>query len=137
MSDQQGDLQNVSVLVIEDEFHTRRLIVEMLKRLGVGLIFQAADGGAGLEDTVKLQPSLVICDIHMEPVSGLDYLTQLRQHDNPGLRRTPVLFVTVERNPKTVMAAKWLSVDGYLVKPISLKDLNIRIRAALARRNRG
>jgi DNA-binding response OmpR family regulator len=48
-----------------------------------------------------------------------------------------VLFVTVERNPKTVMAAKWLSVDGYLVKPISLKDLNIRIRAALARRNRG
>lgn len=129
-----AEFDDVSVLVIEDEQHARRLIVQMLRQIGVGAIYEATEGESGFRETIRIRPTMVICDIYMEPVNGLDYLVKLRGFKIPEVRRTPVVFLTVDGSEQTEIQARRLMVDGYLVKPVLQRDMEGRIRAAVARR---
>ncbi len=126
------DFEHLKVLVVEDEPHTRRLILQILRQVGVTNLHEADEGGSGFRETVRIRPDVVICDIMMEPVDGLEYLSQLRAFRIPDIARTPVIFLTGDAQQQTVFAAKRLSVDGYLVKPVSPKDVEARIRSVLS-----
>ena len=126
------DFEELKVLVVEDDIHTRRLILQILRGIGVGKLYEAEEGGSGFRETVRVRPDVVICDINMEPVDGLAYLSQVRAFRIPDIATTPVIFLTGDALQQTVVAAKRLSVDGYLVKPVSPKDVKARIGSVLA-----
>jgi len=73
----------------------------------------------------------VLCDIHMKPVNGLQFLKSLREAKIPAIAKTPVVFLTSDSQTDTVLLAKEQLVDGYLVKPVSLAQLKRKIDSVL------
>lgn len=131
MSDVQGRYEKIRILVVEDEAFTRSMIVKLLRQLGFTLIVEAADGESGFKEFVRTRPLLVLCDIHMQPLDGLGFLAKLRGLSNPSMAGAPVIFLTADKQQQTVMAARDLQVDGYLVKPVSLAALKQRLDAVM------
>ena len=124
-------LDSASVLIIEDEGHIRSIIRQILHRTGVRSIYEAEEGGQGLMETLRVKPTVVLCDIHMKPVNGLTYLANLRKVKVGEVARTPVIFLTADSERDTVLLAKDLRVDGYLVKPVSVNDVKKQLMRAL------
>lgn len=125
------DLESLSVLVIEDEQHVRRLVSQILYRIGIRHVYEADEGGVGLMETLRIKPKVVLCDIHMKPVNGLTYLSNLRKVKVGEVASTPVVFLTADAERDTVLLAKDLRVDGYLVKPVSVNDVKKQISRVL------
>lgn len=125
---------NLKVLVIEDEPNTRRLIIQLLKQVGIKNVYEANDGRAAFMETVRIQPHVVLCDIHMRPMGGLDYLAKIREMD--ALKGLPVIMLTADGSQDSVMTAMKHQIAGYLVKPVSAATLKKRILMALAQPGR-
>jgi two-component system, chemotaxis family, chemotaxis protein CheY len=122
---------DLRVVVIEDEVYTRTIIVRGLRQLGIVKVHEAKEGGEGLKVVATVRPNLILCDVHMEPVGGLRFLEDLRKLPVPAIAAIPVVFLTADSEEGTVLAARNLRVDGYLVKPISITQLRKRIEAVL------
>ena len=121
----------ITVLVVEDEPNTRLLIKRLLLQIGISSVVDAADGKAGLDEVLRTKPTIILCDVHMEPVDGRQFLKTLRGLKMRQLALTPVIFLTADAQSDTVLFAKEHHVNGYLVKPVSLTDLKTRIDAVL------
>lgn len=128
---QSNPYEQVRVLVLEDEDHIRRIICRLLRQIGFRLIHDAANGADGFKELLRVKPQVILCDIHMEPIDGLTFLRKLRGLGKPEFTRIPVIFLTADAQRETVVEAKDLRVDGYLVKPVSPKQLKERIDAVL------
>lgn len=128
-------LAKIRILVIEDEDFTRQMICGLLRQLGFRLINEAADGEAGFKELVRTKPLLVLCDVHMQPLDGLGFLAKLRGLSNAVLADTPVIFLTADKQQETVLTAKKLQADGYIVKPVSLQILKQRLDLLMQKRS--
>ncbi len=129
------DLSNLTVLVVDDQDFVRAIIVQLLRRLGVRRVLEKGDGAAALELLEYRKPDLILCDIKMTPVDGLQFLRDVRGGlggQNPDV---PVIFLTSASDSETVQAAVDNEVDGYLVKPVSAEDLRKKITSVMAKRN--
>lgn len=124
-------LDRLRVLVIEDQPYMRQLLRQTLERLGVPNVYEAEDGGTGLKVTIRMRPNIVFCDIHMEPVDGHQYLSQLREFRNAEIANTPVIFLTSDAEENTVIKSKRSAVNGYIVKPTSAAKLKDNINRLL------
>lgn len=123
--------EGITVLVIDDMQSMRLLIKRLLLQIGISSVVDAADGKAGLDEVIRTAPTIILCDVHMEPVDGLQFLKTLRSLKERSLALTPVILLTSDTQRDTVLFAKEHRVNGYLVKPVSLKDLKARIDAVL------
>jgi two-component system chemotaxis response regulator CheY len=119
----------LSILVVEDETHTRTIIKSLLRQLGIRTIVEAANGRDGLIEVEREEPHLVLCDVHMKPIDGREFLKTLRGLPNATIKDTPVVFLTADANRDTVLFAKEHAISGYLVKPPSAATLKARIDA--------
>ena len=127
MSDLRPLYEKTRFLIVEDERYTREIIIGLLHQLGARLIHEAPDGNAGFIEFMRVKPAIVLCDVHMQPVDGLQFLTLVRELTYANLARTPVIFLTADKQQETVVSAKKLQVDGYLVKPVSFAALKTRL----------
>ncbi|MBL6597581.1 MAG: response regulator [Alphaproteobacteria bacterium] len=125
------NIEDVRILVIEDEEFIRTIIFQILSKLRVSKISEAVDGGEGFRKTMLMKPDLIFCDIHMEPVNGIQFLTKLRSFNKPEIANTPVVFLTSDTQESNVMKAKKLKVSGYMVKPVSVNDFKKQITRIL------
>jgi two-component system chemotaxis response regulator CheY len=123
MTEPKVTLERLRVLLVEDQPYMRQIIRQTLERLGVHNVYEAEDGGEALKMTVRLRPDIVLCDVHMEPVNGVDYLAKLRAFKNAEIAQTPVVFLTADAGETTVMQGKKNRVNGYIVKPTSAGKL--------------
>ncbi len=130
----ESPLAKIRILVIEDEDFTRQMICGLLRQLGFRLIMEASDGESGFRELVRTKPLLVLCDVHMQPLDGLGFLAKLRGLSNPALAEMPVIFLTADKQQETVLTAKRLQVDGYIVKPVSIQILKQRLDALMQKR---
>lgn len=126
--------EELKVLIVEDEFFIRSTIRNQLRQLGIRNIFEAADGSSGFEALQSSRPDVVLCDVHMTPKNGLEFLLMVRTSPDRTFAQTPVVFLTADSQKDTVMFAKEHAIDGYLVKPVSTKALKDRIDVILAKR---
>jgi two-component system chemotaxis response regulator CheY len=124
--------EDYSVLVVDDESFTRQIVRNLLTQIGVRRIHEAPDGKAGLLELLRVKPSLVLCDIHMKPVDGRQFLKTVRETKVARVAATPVIFLTADCLPDTVKFAKEHNANGYLVKPVSLAQLKQRVDAVIA-----
>ena len=119
--------ETVTVLIVEDEETTRMLLRGMLRQIGIFSTAEAADGKAGLSEMVRTRPNLVLCDIHMEPMGGREFLKMVRGSKIDWVRTMPVIFLTADAKPETVAMARELKANAYLVKPVDIVALKDRI----------
>ena len=121
----------VKVLVLEDEAYIRQIIRRLLRQIGFKLITEVEDGTEGFREMLRVNPDVILCDIHMTPIDGMTFLRKLRQINHETIAKVPLIFLTADAELNTVMSAKELRVDGYLTKPVSVKALKERLDAVL------
>lgn len=126
--------EQYGILVIEDQPFVRRTIVQILMQIGFKTIAEAGDGETGMAECLRTNPDVVVCDIDMKPVSGLDFLARLRTSTEVGNNRTPVVFLTNHTESEVVKKAMALGVNGFVVKPPSFGALKERVDRLLAAR---
>jgi two-component system chemotaxis response regulator CheY len=123
------DREALKILIIDDDSFMRRTIKAMLRGVGRFLVSEADDGDTGLQEVVRFKPDLVLCDIHMPRMDGLHFVEHLRSHQDQSLRAIPVVILTVEAAQETILGASRLRVSGYLLKPVSAKQIAARVGA--------
>ena len=121
------------ILIIDDQAFMRWTIRQLLGEIGVTDVHEAADAKTGYEQTVRLRPDAVLCDIHMPGEDGLSFVTALRTLASDSIARTPVIMLTADKSGSAVATAKELEVAGYLVKPVSLNAIKKALDRVLPR----
>jgi CheY-like chemotaxis protein len=119
------------VLVVDDDEVMRTFIVNSLRRLGIQSIETAADGASALRTMVKFKPNLVLTDIHMQPLDGIEFVQQLRKHPNPIINEMKVIFMSADTSTATLQEAMPLGTYGYIIKPPRLDTLKAKVELAL------
>ncbi|CAN5215297.1 hypothetical protein BH09PSE1_BH09PSE1_09600 [soil metagenome] len=114
------------IFVVEDDALLRDAVDLILSDAGYAVGFTGAGRGA-VEVIAAFRPDLVLLDIRLPDVSGLDVLTALRKAGH----RYPVVMMTADSRPETVRDVMALGGDGYLVKPLEAADLVSRVQRAL------
>lgn len=120
------------ILVVDDEVVMRTFVVNSLRRLGIQTIEQCADGASALTVVNSFKPDLVLTDIHMEPMGGLEFVRQLRALPNAALRNTRVIFMSADASTGTLEEALPLGSFGYIVKPPRPETLKSKLELALS-----
>jgi CheY-like chemotaxis protein len=124
-------LEDAKVLLIDDDEVMRMYVVNLLRRLGVTQIAEAGDGDTGLAMVANFRPDIVLSDIHMAPMNGLEFVKHLRQHRVIDLRKTPVLIMSADNKSQTLNETVPLGIAGYIVKPPSVSALKVKLEHAL------
>jgi len=123
---------NAPLLMIEDDSRLAQMVVEYLGQSGFE-VTHASNGEAGLEQLQLIQPQLVILDLMMPGIDGLEVCRRIRSM--PGeAARVPVLMLTAKGDPMDRIIGLELGADDYLPKPFEPRELLARVRAVLRRR---
>lgn len=125
------DIKSARVVVVDDEDIMRTFILNSLRRLGILDLYAFADGATALREVIRLKPDLILTDIHMQPVGGIEFVRQLRALPHNQLSSTKVIFLSADSSMGTVGEAMPLGVSGYIVKPPALNALATKIENAL------
>lgn len=121
------------ILVIEDENDIRQLLRFNLEREGFAVL-EAADGLGGLHMATSELPDLVVLDLMLPGMDGCDVCRRLKAQ--PVTAAIPVLMLTARGEEVDRIVGLTLGADDYVVKPFSVRELVLRIRAILRRGNR-
>ena len=122
-----------TVLIVDDEPDLVELLAYTLTAEGFRVL-TAADGAEGLTVAEAERPDLVVLDIMMPRMDGVELTERLRE--NAQLRLTPILMLTARSGEGDEIAGLEAGADDYLTKPVSPKRLASRIRALLRRGER-
>ncbi len=112
---------NMKVLVVDDMASMRRILKNVLKKIGFKNIFEADDGFAALEELEKNKIDLIISDWNMPQKTGIELLKDIR--DSEKYKATPFLMVTAEGQKQNVIEAVQAGVSQYVVKPFTPEQI--------------
>ncbi len=116
------------ILIVEDDRHIVTLVRYVLEREGYQ-VQVARDGVEGLEVAREFRPDLVVLDLNMPRMDGVEMCRRLKAEQNP-----LVIFLTVHTEREAMARGYRAGADDYMVKPFELEDLMVRIKALLERR---
>lgn len=125
------------VLVAEDNEHCRRLVVAVLKAMGVRVIHEVASAKEALQALGERPYDALITDQNMPGCSGLDLILAVRRSSNLRLRRMPAMLLTGEATRDLVISAKMAGVDQFCVKPLVPQAFARKVSALLMKRMDG
>jgi two-component system chemotaxis response regulator CheY len=117
---------NIDILIVEDNDNMRKLMVTILHNLGFKKVKDAGNGKIAWDMLQENSCDLVISDLMMPEMDGLELLQKIRTSDE-ALKNTPVLMVTASDQKSDIMHASKLKIDGYIMKPINVKILLSKI----------
>jgi two-component system chemotaxis response regulator CheY len=109
------------ILVVEDSPMTRSLIISSLEEVGDFTIIEAANGFQALRKLPEVSPDLVITDINMPDINGLEVVRFVKHSEN--FKHIPVIIVTTEGRDVDKERGLSLGADRYLVKPFEPAQL--------------
>jgi len=116
------------VLVIEDDEHIWKLIEYRLKKEKYDLIW-ASDGLKALEILETIKPDLIISDIMVPYMDGIQILKKIKADDE--LKNIPVIMLTSKAQEKDIIIGLELGAQDYMSKPFSPAELILRVNKAL------
>ncbi|MBB6048446.1 response regulator transcription factor [Armatimonas rosea] len=119
------------VLVIEDDPHLQQVLADQLRQQD-WTVSTSATGQGGLDSFAKVSPDIVLLDIGLGDMNGLQVCQALRQQST-----VPIILVTAADTPQMKITALELGADDYLTKPFYLGELLARMRAVLRRTQKG
>jgi DNA-binding response OmpR family regulator len=127
----QGDTRESNILVVDDEDVVRDVVVRYLEHEGMQTV-QAADGEEARRIVELNPPDLVILDVMVPKVNGLDLCSWIRERSD-----IPVILLTARGEESDRITGLELGADDYVVKPFSPRELVIRVKAILRRTESG
>lgn len=115
------------ILVVDDFSTMRRIVINILHRLGYQNVVEAENGADALKKLKEEKFELVISDWNMPTMTGLELLQAVRSDDS--LKDTPFLMVTAEGRKENILAAVKSGANNYVVKPFNQATLEEKINA--------
>jgi two-component system chemotaxis response regulator CheY len=125
-------MSEMRVLIVDDSSVMRKIVERSLRQAGLDpmLVFEAGSGTDGLEVLQRESVHLILSDINMPSMDGLEFLRQLRaQNLAPGV---PVVMITTESSEEHVKQAILAGAQGYIRKPFTAEQVKERVLPLLA-----
>ena len=123
----------LKILIADDNRYTRLLLAEILGAVGVRRIYEAADGAEGLKRMADHPVDVVITDLSMEPMDGIDFVRLLRTSPDSPNQFAPVIMVTGHSTLTRVREARDAGVSEFLAKPFNARAVIQRLHWAIER----
>jgi len=108
------------ILVVEDNQDSRELVIKVLKSRGY-LIMEAADGEAALRKIGEEKPDLILMDISLPKIDGYEVTRRLKEQES--FKDIPIIALTAHAMKGDREKALQAGCDGYIPKPISVREL--------------
>jgi len=124
-------VNRATILVIDDEPQIRRVLRSTLSSQGY-VITDAKTGEEGIEVARKTKPDLVLLDVNMPGMGGIETCREIRRGSS-----APIIMLTVRNAERDKVVALDAGADDYVVKPFGIEELLARIRASLRRHAQG
>jgi YesN/AraC family two-component response regulator len=124
--------RSIKVLIVDDEYYSRKVIRALLAAIGVENIFEAENGPGGLEALRTVAPDVVLVDWEMPGLDGAGFVKAVRSPGNFPMPNIPIIMLTGHAERWRVVEAVRLGVNEYLLKPVSSQTLLDRLVSTLA-----
>ena len=122
-------MSSVRVLVVEDFAPFRQFVCSTLGKLpGLQVVGEVSDGREAVQNAERLQPDLILLDIGLPGLNGIEAARQIRKVSP----ESKIIFVSQESSAEVVKEALSLGASGYIVKPRAANDLVAAVEAVLA-----
>jgi two-component system chemotaxis response regulator CheY len=126
-------IKSTKILIVDDEYYTRKVIRTLLLSVGVSNIHDASDGASGLDAIRALAPDLVILDWEMPGMDGAEFVRRVRSPNSFPHPGVPIIMLTGHGERGRVLEAVRLGVHEFLLKPVSSKALLARMVSVLSK----
>ncbi len=117
----------LKILLVDDNHHMRVLLGEILKAVGVRQIYEASDGAQGLQMMRNHSIDIVMTDLSMQPLDGIDFVRLLRRSPDSPNQMCPVIMITGHSTMARVQEARSAGVNEFLAKPLTARGVIERI----------
>jgi len=117
----------LKALIVEDNVHMRTLLRSLLMALGLKQVFEAADGEDAFVIMRERKPDLILTDLSMKPMDGIDFAREVRMSKSSPNPYIPIIMVTGHTERHRIEAARDAGVTEVLAKPITAANLFQRI----------
>ena len=121
---------SLSVLVVDDHEGTAALMAALVQKVGFEAVDYAVDGVTALAMMEDKDYALVISDLNMEPLNGLQLLRQLRSRWR--YRNVRFIMTTLDMRAHNVVEAKKAGADSYILKPFTPQQLRSKVKEVLS-----
>lgn len=120
-------LDGLSVLIVDDNQNMRRLLHTLLRAVRITSINEAASGREALEILANARPDIIVTDLAMKPLNGIDFVRLLRSDRTNPAAGIPVIMLTGYSEEAMVVKARAAGVNDFVAKPVSANVLRERI----------
>lgn len=119
------------ILLVDDNHYMRVLLAEILRAIGVLHIYEANDGAEGLQMIRDHQIDVVMTDLSMQPLDGIDFVRLLRNSPDSPNQLAPVIMITGHSTFARVNEARDAGVCEFLTKPLTARGVIERLHQAI------
>ena len=121
--------QNPLILHVEPSISCAKLMELLISRINNYEIIHASNGDDALDMAINLQPCLILTEMNLSYMTGLELLTRIR--NNKSTKHIPMLAVSANSHQTDINHALAQGLDGYITKPFVLRDLYGKIRDSI------
>jgi two-component system, chemotaxis family, chemotaxis protein CheY len=129
----EAGFESLRALIVEDNAHMRTLLRSLLHCAGITDVAEAGNGQIALVLLRERKPDLVLSDLAMKPMDGLEFTRRVRNDDNSPNPFVPIIMITGHTEKYRVQAARDAGVTEFLAKPITAHNLFARIAEIVER----
>lgn len=126
-----GPFEVLHFLIVDDNAHMRQIVETVLRAWGATKIFHAADGADGLRVIRDRTVDIVICDLAMDVLDGLEFIRLLRHAEDSPNAWVPIIVMSGHTERHNVIKARDAGAHEFLAKPVSAKTLYDRVMAVI------
>ena len=121
----------LKILLVDDNHYMRVLLAEILRAIGVKEIHEANDGAEGLQMMRDHPVDIVMTDLSMQPLDGIDFVRVLRNSPDSPNQMAPVIMITGHSTFARVHEAREAGVNEFLAKPLTARGVIERLHQAI------
>lgn len=121
----------LKILLVDDNQYMRVLVAEILRAVGVHDIREAGDGAEGLEMMRSFPADIVMTDLSMQPMDGVEFVRLLRNSPDSPNTMIPVVMITGHSTVVRVNEARNVGVNEFLTKPLTARGVLERLHQAI------
>jgi len=125
--------ETLKALIVEDNAHMRALLRALLNSAGIMDIAEATNGRTAIDLLRQRKSDLVLSDLAMKPMDGLEFTRHVRNHEHSPNPFVPIIMITGHTEKHRVEAARDAGVTEFLAKPITAQNLFARIAEIVER----
>lgn len=124
-------LEVLKILVVDDNHHMRMMLSEILRAVGLQNIYEAGDGAEALQQMRAHPIDIVLTDLAMEPLDGIDFVRLLRNSPDSPNPMIPVIMITGHSTMRRISEARDVGINEFLAKPLTTRGVLDRLQKVI------